>query len=486
VTPQQAIEAARTNPAAFTALYLRRALDPFQLRVARHRMLHPRFHLELPRGHGKTVGGALYEAWQIGNDPTIRIQIVGSTDDEAVKTCKMIRDIVKSPTFRAVFPHVAVEEGYDNNEFFRVRHSVPAQRDNTVEAVGVLGNPGGRKDRIWFDDICTLKNSVLQPKVREQIKEAVNSTWPPMLDYGAGNHAKLAMYSTGTPWHPDDANAMLRRKAEARGDSLRLPCVGTRSPWPESFPPEVLERERDPETGMGMVGYARAYELVPLNPELMVFQPGWLLGHLWSGEPPIPARVIAAVDWAYSAKSAEKPDPDWSVCQVARIDGYGHTYAMELLRVREPLPDFRRKVAALCERHGVTTVYAEGNGPQDGAVQELRATTRIPVVGLDRNRDKHWRAIEVQSYIESGKYHLPAGSGGQVRPDFQIVFDEVAGFPAATHDDTLDTVIDLCREAMRCGGSVKEAVQVVENGPGGVFRVPARSSHSGLFARGQA
>lgn len=442
-----AIAAARERPDAFLSLCIGRHVVGLQRQMLAHALAHPSWYAELPRGHAKTSTYAHLLAWMIGRRPSLRAKIISQTDPDAAETSRFVQDIVTSEVFHACFPDIKLHPRRRGVEAWAVlAPGMASKRDATVKASGILGRTGGRADILWLDDVCDLRNAILNPGDRAKVKEAYANVWLPMLD--ATSRHTTRTWRTATPWHTDDITADWRKSAQKRGTLLRTPCVGLVSPWPEFWTPELLA-ERQEE--MGPIGYARAYELVPLSADLLVFKPEWLLGNLWHSLPPSAAvrRVIAAVDWAYSTKSAEKPDPDYSACQVAAIDGQGHAYALEVIRERVPLPVFRRRVDELCQRHGVTTIYAEGNGPQDGAVQELRECCRIPVVGLQRQTDKHWRATEVQSYVAAGKYHLPAGADGGVRADFAAVFDEMAGFPAASHDDCLDTAIDICREAMR-------------------------------------
>ena len=59
---------------------------------------------------------------------------------------------------------------------------VTARRDPSVQASGIFGRTGGRADIIWLDDVCDLRNAVLQPALRQQVKESVANIWLPMLD----------------------------------------------------------------------------------------------------------------------------------------------------------------------------------------------------------------------------------------------------------------------------------------------------------------
>lgn len=475
MTPKQAADEARANPAFWAALATGRPLSPFHRGMMAHLLGHDDCYCELPRGHGKTTMACLLLAWMLGNDPALRVKIVGSTDPEAVKTSVTLRNIVGSQMFRAVFPGVSIEDDQREKGAWRLIHGKTLQRDSSVEAKGVFGRAGGRFDFLLVDDVSDLRNAVINPGEREKVKEALHTNWYPMADYGAQKPLPPRIAKLGTPYHIDDVTAGWRAEHGANGTLFRKPCTtdGGRlvSPWPEAWSHDLLDKQRK---RMGPVGYARAYELVPLSSALLVFQPSWLLTRLWTEVPKV-ARYIGTVDWGYGKKESSKADPDWSVFKVTAITATGHAYATHLHRVREPIPVFKRSVAEIAASLGVTCIYAEGNGPQDGMVQELREACRCPVVGLQRSTDKHIRATEVQSFVEQGRYHLPAGPDGQVRADFLPLFEEMVGFPAAAHDDCLDVAVDACKQAMLGGGQQGHGVVAMSATRPGIFAPPPSS-----------
>jgi predicted phage terminase large subunit-like protein len=217
------------------------------------------------------------------------------------------------------------------------------------------------------------------------------------------------------------------------------------------FTPDILATKR---TEMGAMAYARAYELVPLSSDLLVFRAEWM-GHYPATEVPSVTRTVAALDWGYGRKSQERDDPDYSVCIVGEIDSQRRLFLTDILRIREPFPVFAEQAAALLSRRGVSVVLAEANGPQKGIFDQFATMTRQPMLAVERVTDKHFRAAGAQPFVQSGKLLFPTDSAGRVLPAFQAVLDEMLAFPAGSHDDTVDCVVDLCGEAVR--GSLSTA-----------------------------
>ena len=439
---KSAIELARANPAVFVAMVTGHRPPPLQLRIISHVLRHRSFYVELPRGHMKTTTLSAMMAWYIGTFPDDRNKVISQNDEVAFKTVSFVRQIVEGNVFREVFPDVyPVDDGSTRMTVSRPK----AMRDPTLEGSGVFGRASGRSDRIWFDDVADLRNSILQPALRDQVREAVRNNWIPMLDYSRDREPSV--WRSNTPYHDADVTADWRKSNGDRKTLLREPCKGLISPWAEVFTPEILAQQR---AEMGPIGYARAYELVPLSSENYRFRPEWLADSMYPRmKLPTVSRTIAAIDWGYSTRERGKEDPDYSVCIVAEVDGYGHVYATDVLRVRESFPDFMRLAKAMLDRRNCTSVLAETNGPQRGIADTFQDSTGILVVSVARTADKMLRAAASQPFVMAKKLHLPCTDDGLIRADFQPVLDEMLAFPAGGHDDCVDVMVDLCMEAPR-------------------------------------
>lgn len=415
-----------------------------------HAIAHLSWYMEIPRGHAKTSTFSYLVPWWLGVRPETRFKLIAQTDEHAERTSRFVRDIMRSAVYRAVFPGVQPKPGEDTVTAWSVTaKGIGPRRDPSITASGVFGRTGGRADVIWLDDICDLRNAVLQPAMRAQVKEAVANIWLPMLDPSAQHETRV--WRTATPFHTDDITADWRKAHALDGTLLRKPCHGTQSPWPEVFTPEVLEQRR---AALGPMAYARAYELVPLSSDLLVFRPEWV-GYYRADALPRPTRTVAAIDWGYGRKRQDQGDPDYSVCLVGEIDSERRLHLTDCLRVREAFPEFARMAAALLERRGASVVLAEANGPQKGIFDQFSRITSLPMTAVERATDKHLRAAGAQPFVASGKLLFPTDADGRVLPAMQPVIDEMLAFPAGSHDDTVDCVVDLCGEAVR--GSLTRA-----------------------------
>jgi len=407
----------------------------------------PDCYVEIPRGHAKTTQLAGRYAWEIGNNPNIRIKNVGSSDDESKKTVSMVRKIIESDRFRSVFPEI--EPDFDNwgNESLTVKRS-KMLRDQTIEAVSIFGRAGGRSDLLCFDDICDLRNSIQQPAMRDQVKEFYSSLWLPTLDVSTKG---ARTWRFATPWHVDDITAQWREEFGRINALFRRPCVGDLSPWPEVFTPEVLAAKR---RSLGPIAYARAYELRPVSSAEIVFPTEWLDRSLFRGFVPQNVRDggqrIASTDFAFSIKTEKKTNPDWSVLLSGIRDLSGTLWVDRLWRVRMLFPDFCKLITREVRTLGIRQLSCEAQGPQSGLVQQVRQECGCTVVDAMRPTDKFSRACEKQPFVEEGKFRLK-GEDGTVSRELRPLYDEMTTFPAGDHDDCVDGSIDLITMAQKGG-----------------------------------
>jgi predicted phage terminase large subunit-like protein len=75
-----------------------------------------------------------------------------------------------------------------------------------------------------------------------------------------------------------------------------------------------------------------------------------------------------------------------------------------------------------------------------GLIQTLRREG-IPILPIQRNRDKVSRAHDAAPFIESGNVLLP-----EFAPWLSDFLAEVAAFPNGAHDDQIDPMFDAIRE----------------------------------------
>jgi predicted phage terminase large subunit-like protein len=446
------LELARKSPSAFVSYVLGHEQAKVHRAAQNHWTRFDNSYTELHRGIGKTTQLAARVAYEIGKNREIRIKYVQQSVDEAKKTTQMIRDVIDSPRYAAVFPDVVPDPDRWSGASFKVK-TKKFTRDPTVEANGIFGRAGGRADLLIADDICDWRNAIRSPTDRASVKDSWRTNWLPMRDYSDGKKPKTLC--VGTCYHVDDVTADWRRFHEERGTLLRVPIVDFRSPWAAAFPPELLREIREE---LGPIAYGRAYELRPVSSETIVFPADWIDPAFYEESVGIPdwpsrnGRMAATFDFAFTAKKQDN-DPDYSVGLYGWLSRDGHVWLRDIIRLRTTFPDFSRLAIERGVELNVSESRAEGNGPQLGLAQRMNEDAPFPVVSVERTKDKITRAAEEQSFVESGRFHIPAvrDRNGILVPTkkFSVLYDEMTTFPASGHDDTVDASLDMMTLAGR-------------------------------------
>ena len=135
--------------------------------------------LLLPRDHGKSALLAYRVAWRITKDPTLRVLIISSTSNLAVKQLKFIKDILCSNIYRFYWPEMVEKEEAKREKWTEKEISVDhpkrkdeSIRDSTIFTAGLTSNITGLHcDIAALDDVVVQGNAYIaegRNKVKEQ------------------------------------------------------------------------------------------------------------------------------------------------------------------------------------------------------------------------------------------------------------------------------------------------------------------------------
>lgn len=151
--------------------------------------------------------------------------------------------------------------------------------------------------------------------------------------------------------------------------------------------------------------------------------------------PELEYRIIYA-DTAQKTKEAN----DYSVFQCWGKGKNGKVYLIDQVRGKWEAPDLRQKAIDFWLKHkdaaqfppsfygALRSMKVEDKSSGTGLIQDLHRNQFIPVKGIERNKDKLTRVMDVVSYIDSGLVCLLDGQA--------YIADYIAECEAFTADDT--------------------------------------------------
>jgi hypothetical protein len=250
-------------------------------------LAHRRAVVMMPAGSSKTWTTGGLALWLLGRDNTMRGAIISSTQGQAAKPLKMVRDNLEesegkpwNEKIRWVFPNLKRSRNAQDawTQTAIVVDRPYGIRDASLRAVGYNGDlPGARLNFIMVDDLLSQENTATIEQ-RAKVYDWFVTTVRSRLDLQGGRVIVL-----NTAWHPGDAVHQLivdgwptlvmridgqielkntdwdheglrpdpRFGADATGTANVLRLAGNdpdphyvKSIWPQAFTPDVVDRLR--------------------------------------------------------------------------------------------------------------------------------------------------------------------------------------------------------------------------------------------------
>lgn len=401
----------------------------------------------LPPGLGKsTLCSVLWPAWELMRDPTMGILGISNEDGIAARDSRRCREVVRSPTYRALVAHASRVSGVapwtlDRSQWDKT--DWVTNKGGYRYARGVGGRVTGRRARrIIVDDAIDASTVLDAPAVvRRKMKEAADYydiVLASRLDAGGARvvvQQRLA---------PNDLAGM-RIAAGARAVILPMragPERADRHPLDiradgEALAPEVFgaAREAALRTALGARHAASQLDQAPTSAEGEMFPRGWI--HHLDGDPHgWPADELAiSVDATFKGGSGS----DFVVSQV--WGRFGARFRLhDQVRARMDFRSTRSALIALCAAWpAATLVLIEEAANGAALISDLRQV--LPgVCGTVPHASKHARAQLVAPVWESGAVDLPTP---EYAPWIGAFVEELASFPGGPHDDQVDAMSQI-------------------------------------------
>ena len=322
--------------------------------------------IQAHRGSYKTTAMAVgVVRWMLFH-PDDRIAIIRKTFSDAAEIVAMVYQMMEMPEIREIFRHAHghyPRARVKREGVLRYNFKYTASPEGNVTAHGLDGSLTGKHyDKIWTDDIITLKDRISRAE-RERTKELIREIFTNIIDPGK------SVMSTGTPWHREDGwNA--------------IPCAPLKFPVSACglLSPEDIERKRKTTTPFL---YAANYDLELTTDESAMFKDPHY-GQWDFFAPRVVGHLDAAFDGDhYNALTFMARIKD-------RIQGIGWVYPGN---VKDWLPE----IARLCKTYRVKLLHNETN-PDKGYTADALAGLGVPVHRYSESANKH---IKIATHLFS-------------------------------------------------------------------------------------
>ena len=306
----------------------------------------------------------------------------------------------------------------------------------TAGAGGALTGKGG--DIILVDDPLKNAQEAHSALIKERQWDWYQSTLYTRREPGAG------ILIIQTRWVEDDLSGRLLQEMTKGGDQwahLNLAAIAetdeqivrddftySRSVgdalWPARFSSPALEKIR---SAVGSRVWASLYQQRPAPDNGIVWKREYFQNRYH--EIPTLNSIVQAVDSAFKTGVGS----DYSV-----VATWGCTstdfYLLDIWRGQVEFPELKRAIVDQAAKWSPDVILIEDAASGQSAIQELRRSTRLPIVPVKPEGTKVSRADAVSPLGEAGKIWLPEFTSW-----LATWIEEHIAFPNGAHDDMVDT-----------------------------------------------
>lgn len=427
-------------------------LDAVERTAARR---HGRLMVFMPPGAAKsTYCSVVAPSYLMGREPDRRFILASYGSDLARRHGRRARQVVKSPGFASIF-------GCSLSASTSAADEWALTNGSEYLAGGILsGITGNRAHGLFIDDPVKGREQADSPTIRAKTWDAYTDDLLTRLIPGG------FVILVQTRWHEDDLAGRLLPKGY-NGESGMIECTDGKM-WEVINLPAQCERDDDP-LGRRIGDYlwpewfdaahwetfkaqsrtwAALFQQRPRPDEGGIFKEAWCRNRY--GVIPVEAKVIVH-SWDTAQKEADVNDPSVGTVWHSGRGVQGH-YLREVYRGRIDYPTLKRKVIAYAERDRPAAILIEDKSSGQSLIQDLRNSTTLPIIPIEPEGNKVFRAVEVSAMVEAGLVHLPESAPWLI--DFE---GEFFGFPLTTHDDQVDSVTQYLRWARTFTGRLESA-----------------------------
>lgn len=399
--------------------------------------------LTMPPRHGKSeLVSRRLPAWFMGRFPHLHGIVATYNDDFAADFGKEVRNIVKMPQFRQVFPGVSLQRGGAASD--RLQTSAGGQ----WSFVGRGGSLTGRGGHILIgDDLIKDDKEAQSQAIRDQAW-----SWLTKVAMTRRMGLKLVVL-TFTRWHNDDPigrltdpeNPHYNRELAKKIKIINLPAIAEeddplgRKPgeplWPDGPDQFDLDFLREQQS-LDPLGFAALYQQRPSLLDGDMFKRENVRFYK-KDELPADLRIYAASDHAVAVGQRN----DFTVLLKVGIDPQSNIYILECVwaKLKSDVATEAMLTMAGGKQRPLLWWAEKGHisksiGPflkkrmiETGTYFNIREVTPVA--------DKAQRAQSIAARVAMGKVFFPQGA-----PWVEKAINQMMAFPNGTHDDFVDAL----------------------------------------------
>lgn len=392
-----------------------------------------RLIINIPPRSGKTELAVInFMAWCMGNFPDCEFIHASYSKRLATNNTYNVRAIMQHETFAEVFGAPIFRQDSNAKDEFRT------EQGGVVYATGAEGTItgyGAGKMRSSFGGAIIIDDPHKAGEGNSDTMRQNVLDWFSTTMESRKNSPDTPIIVIMQRLHEDDLSGFLLRGGNGETwEHLNIPAITEdgNSFWDEQFPLADLRRMELSDS----YRFAGQYMQRPAPVGGGIFKDSWW--KLYSVPPEFEWRAIYG-DTAQKTKEHN----DYTVFQCWGKTRTGQAYLIDMIRDKWEAPELLTQARAFWSKHknskssGTLRAFKiEDKVSGTGLIQTLKREG-VPVIAIQRDKDKITRAMDAAPLVESGNVYLPESAEW-----LSDILRETGQFPNSKHDDTVDPLMD--------------------------------------------
>lgn len=398
-----------------------------------------RLIINVPPRSGKTEFAVKsFISWAMGLYPDCEFIHASYSKRLATSNTYEVRAIMQHEAYRAIFPWTALQDDSKAKDEFRTGQAGIVY---ATGADGTITGYGASKMRPEFGGALIIDDPHKAGEATSSIMRQNVIAWYQQTIASRLNKPDGPIILIMQRLHEEDLSGWLLNGGS--GETWEHLSIPARTPngasfWPAQFPADMLDRL---EASSPYV-FAGQYMQAPAPLGGGIFKEAWW--QMLDIAPPILWRSIYA-DTAQKTKEQN----DYSVLQCWGRSINGQAVLLDMARGKWEAPELETMARAFWAKHKaidnqgpLRAFKVEDKVSGTGLIQKLKREG-IPMVGVQRDRDKVTRAFDAAPFVQSGNVVILNHLSGLA--DF---LSEAALFPNAAHDDMIDCAMTAISDVL--------------------------------------
>ena len=411
-----------------------------------------RLIINVPPRYGKTELVLNWITWCLGHAPDSEFILTSYAATLAVNNSWLAREIVQHERYREIFPGAVIRSDSASKSDWRTT------RGGIVYAAGAGGTItgfGAGKRRPGFGGAIVIDDPHKPDEAASDVMRTNVLQWfQTTLESRKNDPQNTPVVLIMQRLHESDlAGWLLAGGNGETWEHVNLPALSddeTTALWPEMHTVERLLQMRAANPYVFSGQYQQRPS--PLG--------GGILKGAWFRRYRALPRLVYRTIYADTAQKTKEHN-DFSVFECWGKGEDGNAYLVDMIRGKWEAPELKRRAVAFWAKHldmdpveygGLRAMKVEDKASGTGLIQDLAASSSIPILPIERDKDKLTRVMDIAGYVEAGRAYIPEESPWV--SDFVAECEAFTPNDTHDHDDQIDPMCDALSEMVAVGNLI--------------------------------